>query len=50
MTIPTYSTRILQCLLTAGAEKNQRMDEGLTPLHVAVLHGPLGYGFMAWDV
>ena len=39
----THSTlRILQCLLTAGAEKNQRMDEGLTPLHVAVLHGLLG--------
>ena len=46
----THSTlRILQCLLTAGAEKNQRMDEGLTPLHVAVLHGLLGMPWGVWD-
>eukprot|EP00438_Fugacium_kawagutii_P003119 Skav222834 [mRNA] locus=scaffold1338:115917:131271:- [translate_table: standard] len=29
------------CLLEAGAEKNQRMEDGLTPLHVASSHGHL---------
>ena len=33
--------RILRCLLEAGVDKDRRMDDGLTPLHVASLHGHL---------